>query len=121
MAMAPPLTFNFDGSQPSSFPTAQDWAANASLASIRSRSPIDQPAFFSAAREAGMGPVPIIAGSTPAVAQDAIRASGSRPRALASLALISTTAAAPSLIPEALAAVTVPSFWNAGFRPDTLS
>ena len=36
------------------------------------------------------GPVPITAGSTPAVAQDAMRASGFKPRASASLALIRT-------------------------------
>src|SRR3954453_18231914 len=44
-AMAPPLTFTFDGSQPSSLLTAQAWAAKASFASIRSRSSTDQPAF----------------------------------------------------------------------------
>ena len=57
----------------------------------------------------------MIAGSTPAVAQETIRASGVRPRAVASSALIRTSAAAPSLMPEALPAVTVPSFENAGF------
>ena len=67
---------------------------------------------------AGIGPVPMIAGSTPAVAQEAMRASGFRPRVLASSALISTRAAAPSLRPEALAAVTVPSLVKAGRRPD---
>ena len=65
-----------------------------------------QPAFFSAAREAGIGPVPMIAGSTPACAQETMRASGFLPRFAASLAVISTTAAAPSLMPDALAAVT---------------
>jgi len=34
---------------------------------------------------------------------------------------MTTTAAAPSLIPEALAAVTVPSFLKAGFRPASFS
>ena len=43
-----------------------------------------------------------------------MRASGVWPSFCASLAFISTTAAAPSLMPEALAAVTVPSFSNAG-------
>ena len=36
--------------------TAQAWAAKASLASTRSRSSTFQPAFLSAAREAGIGP-----------------------------------------------------------------
>ena len=43
-----------------------------------------------------------------------MRASGVLPRFCASLAVISTTAAAPSLMPEALAAVTVPSLAKAG-------
>src|SRR5262245_56681390 len=114
MAMAPPLTLTLSVFQPRSLLTAQACAANASLASTRSRSPIDQPAFLSAAREAGIGPVPMIAGSTPACAQDTMRASGVLPRLAASLAVISTTAAAPSLMPEALAAVTEPSLAKAG-------
>src|SRR3954470_1950085 len=73
-----------------------------------------QPAFLSAAREAGMGPVPMIDGSTPACAQDTIRASGVLPLFCAWAALIRTTAAAPSLRPEAFAAVTVPSLAKAG-------
>ena len=61
-----------------------------------------------------MGPVPMIEGSTPQVAQDTIRPSGFTPRAWASSADISTTAAAPSLMPLALPAVTVPSLSKAG-------
>ena len=61
-----------------------------------------------------MGPDPMTAGSTPAVAQDAMRASGVNPRFSASAAVISTRAAAPSLRPEAEPAVTVPSFEKAG-------
>ena len=80
MAMAPPLTFTMSVFQPMSLLTAQAWAAKASLASTRSRSSAFQPAFFSAAREAGIGPEPMIAGSTPALAQETMRASGSRPR-----------------------------------------
>src|ERR1700731_1937528 len=68
MAIAPPLTLTIAGSQPMSLLTAKACAANASLASTRSRSLTFQPAFSSALREAGMGPVPMIAGSTPAVA-----------------------------------------------------
>ena len=80
--MAPPLTLTFSTSQPRSLLTAQACAAKASLASIRSRSSADQPAFFNAMRLAGIGPVPMIAGSTPAVAQETMRASGFRPRLL---------------------------------------
>ena len=43
-----------------------------------------------------------------------MRASGVMPRFLASSSVISTTAAAPSLMPLALAAVTVPSLSKAG-------
>ena len=43
-----------------------------------------------------------------------MRASGSMPRFSASSAVISSTAAAPSLMPEALAAVTEPSLVKAG-------
>src|SRR5450759_2063937 len=52
MAMAPPLTLTLDVSQPRSLLTAQACAANASFASIRSRSSFFQPAFLSAARAA---------------------------------------------------------------------
>ncbi len=73
-----------------------------------------QPAFFSADCEAVTGPMPMIAGSTPVVAHDTMRASGFTPRFLASSALINTKAAAPSLMPEALPAVTEPSLAKAG-------
>ena len=59
-----------------------------------------QPAFFSAARDAGIGPVPMILGSTPAWPHDTMRPSTVRPSLAACLAVISTTAAAPSLMPE---------------------
>ena len=114
MAIAPPFTFTFAVSQPRSLFTARACAAKASLASIRSRSSTFQPARCNALRVAGIGPVPITAGSTPAVANEAIRAIGVRPRFWASSALMSTRAAAPSLIPDALPAVTVPSLLNAG-------
>jgi hypothetical protein len=47
---------------------------------MKSRSWAFQPAFSKARFEAGIGPEPMIAGSTPAVALDAIRANGVRPR-----------------------------------------
>ena len=86
-AMAPPLTLTLPVSQPRSLLTAQACAANASLASTSSRSSIFQPAFLSAAREAGIGPVPMIAGSTPACAQETMRASTLRFSLAASPAL----------------------------------
>src|SRR3954465_12676478 len=73
MAIPPPLTFTISSFQPMSLLTAQACAAKASLASTRSRSETFQPAFSSVLREAGIGPVPMMAGSTPAVAQEAMR------------------------------------------------
>src|ERR1700733_3146509 len=84
IAIAPPLTLTIAGSQPRSLFTASAWAAKASFASTSSRSLTDQPAFSSALRGAGIGPVPMIAGSTPAVAQETMRAIGVSPRRLAS-------------------------------------
>ena len=55
-------------------------------------------------------------GARAAPAQPVIRASTVRPSARARSALISTSAAAPSLIDEALAAVTGPSFLKTGLR-----
>ncbi len=56
----------------------------------------------------------MIIGSTPATAYETTRASGARPSAFALAAVATTSAAAPSLMPEALPAVTLPSFLNAG-------
>ena len=67
-----------------------------------------RPARSSAFRVEGTGPMPITAGSTPAEALATMRASGSRPSSRARSSLVTTTQAAPSLICEALPAVTVP-------------
>ncbi len=56
----------------------------------------------------------MVRGSTPAAAEATIRAQGFNPRAAAASSLIKTSAAAPSLIPEALPAVTVPLDRKAG-------
>src|SRR6266481_1323064 len=95
IAIAPPLTLTLEVFQPRSLLTAQACAAKASLASIRSRSPMLQPAFFSAARDAGIGPVPMILGSTPAWPQETIRPSTFLPsfsKAGLSLAMASSVA-----------------------------
>ena len=55
------------------------------------------------------------------MANDRILASGLRPSFAARSAVATTTAAAPSLMPEALPAVTVPSFLNAGFSAASFS
>jgi hypothetical protein len=56
----------------------------------------------------------MILGSTPALVFALIVTNGSIPNSSAFLRLITTNAAAPSLIPDALPAVTEPSFLNAG-------
>ena len=121
MAMAPPFTLTLLVSQPISLFTAQAWAAKASLISSRSRSCGFQPARSSALRDALTGPMPICAGSRPVVAKLAMRPSGVRPSAAALAALMTITAAAPSLMPEALPAVTPPALSKAGRSPASTS
>ena len=61
------------------------------------RRAIDQPAFFSTLRVASTGVISSIFGARPLVACATMRASGVRPSAVARSALITTSAAAPSL------------------------
>ena len=60
-------------------------------------------------------------GSTPATAHATRRPSGFKPRALAKSSPAITVAAAPSTIPEALPAVTSPSFLKYGLRLSSTS
>ena len=62
-----------------------------------------------ALRVAGTGPMPMMRGATPAAAMPTTRAIGVRPCARAAASEATISAAAPSLTPEALPAVTVPS------------
>ena len=57
---------------------------------------------------AGIGPVPIMDGSTPTCDQETNVPRDSNFRSLHSLSVVKIRAAAPSLIPEALPGVTVP-------------
>ena len=82
---------------------------------------MDMPAFSNAFLVDGTGPIPIISGATPAEAYETIVAKGVIPSFFAISSLITTTAAAESLIPDALPAVTAPSFLNAGFNFPRLS
>src|SRR6266850_309136 len=68
----------FAGSRLSSRMQASDWAAKASLSSMRSRSAGLSPARASAFRVAGIGPRPITEGSTPTTALATMRASARR-------------------------------------------
>ena len=104
------------GRSPSSRIEASTWEANASFSSTRSMSFGSRPARSSAFRVEGTGPMPITAGSTPADALLTIRASGSRPSSRARSSLATTTHAAPSLICDALPAVTVPPSRKIGLQ-----
>jgi hypothetical protein len=75
---------------------------------------------------AGIGPVPIMEGSTPACDQETNRAKGVSPRLSASDFFIRTTAAAPSFMPvkhEGVvhSALSVAYLYLPAFLPKTLS
>ena len=89
-------------------------AAKASFSSIRSSVATPSPARASALRVAGTGPMPMTLGSTPATAVATMRASGRQPSASAALRRRPGSAAAPSLMPLELPAVTVPPSRKAG-------
>ena len=74
------------------------------------------PAFFSTRSVAGIGPVSMIVGSTPARAVATTRARGRSPRARARASDMMRSAAAPSEIWDELAAVTTPSGLKDGAR-----
>ena len=76
---------------------------------------MDSPVRFRASPAAGIGPIPMIRGSTPAEAWPTIRPIGVRPSSLTAFSPASSTAAAPSLRGQELAAVTVPPSRKTGF------
>ena len=85
-------------------------------------SPTVSPARSSALRDAGIGPRPIVAGSTPATAlETSARSAAGRARA-ARASDVTSSAAAPSLMPLLLPAVTDPeaSRLKAGFSAGEL-
>ena len=86
--------------------------ANASLSSITSSCASSSRASSSTLRVAGSGPMPMIRGATPAVAAATTRARGVSPCRRAASSEATMSAQAPSLTPEALPAVTVPSARN---------
>ena len=113
-ATAPPFTFTFAGSKPSLRVTASAATANASFNSINSTSSFFHPIFFSNFSKASTGAIITHLGSTPLTACPTMRAIGSRPFFCAHSSEVTTSAAAPSFVPGAFPAVTVPSFLNAG-------
>src|SRR6266516_2210171 len=113
-AIAPPLGLTCPASSgnPSCRSTASDWAAKASLSSITAKSPILSFWRSISLRVAGTGPMPMIRGGTPAEAAPSTRARGLSPWRLTAASDAMIIAAAPSLTPEALPAVTVPGLRN---------
>ncbi len=109
-ATAPPQTLTRAGSSPSIRLFAIETTANASLISHRSTSSFFQPILPSRRSIAPAGAVVNHSGACACPAAPTMRASGFQPRAAATSAAASTSAAAPSLIDEALPAVIVPSF-----------
>ncbi|MNE59796.1 hypothetical protein D3C80_1549140 [compost metagenome] len=117
-AMAPPLglTCGASSARPSSRSTARPWLAKASLSSMTSKSLTATPRRSVSLRTAGTGPMPMTRGATPALAMPRTRARGVRPCFFTASAEARINAAAPSLTPEALPAVTVLSGPLTGFR-----
>src|SRR5712691_6603996 len=115
-ATAPPLTFTFSGLSLSWRVTAIAATEKASLSSTKSTSLSRfQPVFVSSFSTASTGAIMTHFGSTPLTACATMRAIGCFPRRAALRSLVTIKAAAPSLVPGALPAVTVPSLLNAGF------
>ena len=100
---------------------AKTCAANASLISMRSIWSKVRPARSNAFWLAGTGPMPMMRGSTPATAAEMILAIGWSLCARTPSSLANNNAAAPSLSPEALPAVTLPSFLKAGRKLESVS
>src|SRR5438132_11151642 len=120
-AQAPPCTFTLSCGRPCSFIAARVTTANASFTSYRSTLFALQPVRSKSFAIAPTGAVVNQPGSWECVAWPAMSASGARPRRSAVERRISTSAAAPSEIELELAAVTVPSWRNAGFSVGILS
>src|SRR5262249_19925289 len=115
-ATAPPFTFTRAGSMPSSLITATDCTENASLISYRSTSSGFHPVLAQSLRMPSTAAIITHSGAVPLVASPTMRTIGCGPSCLAREPEVTTTAADPSFIVEALPAVTVPSFLNTGFK-----
>ncbi|MCY1448266.1 hypothetical protein D9M71_649230 [compost metagenome] len=104
-AIAPPLTLIRSWEMFSTRMYSSTTDAKASLSSNRSMSATPIPARLRARKEAGAGPSSMMVGSEPMEAKLRIRARGLRPRRSPASRLPTSTAAAPSTIPEELPAV----------------
>src|SRR3954468_3023527 len=106
--MAPPSGFTVSYGKSRSFRQASTWQAKASLSSTSSMALMSRPVLASRRWTAGTGPMPMIRGSTPTTSQPTSRATTGRPSSPAARREATMIAAAPSVIPEALPAVTRP-------------
>jgi hypothetical protein len=120
-AQAPPWMLTLLCGMSRSRMAAIGTAAKASLISNRSTSLAFQPVFLNSFCIAPIGAVVNRFGSCAWVAWPTMRAIGVRPSSLAVDSRIMTSAAAPSLIDDDEAAVTVPSFLKAGRSDGILS
>lgn len=96
-----PFLHFFSPSHGAGSPECGSWAAKASFASIRSNASIPIPVSSNTFLVAATGPTPIISGATPARVPARQYAMGFTPSSSAFSSLITTTAAAPSLMLEA--------------------
>ncbi len=120
-AQAPPFTLRMSWGIDRSRMAAMATTAKASLTSNRSTSPTLQPALSRAFFTAGIGAVVNSAGSWAWAAWETMRATTVKPSLSATDWRVTTRAAAPSEIDEALAAVMVPSGAKAGRRVGILA
>ncbi|MNN58808.1 hypothetical protein D3C81_1738780 [compost metagenome] len=120
-AQAPPWILTLSCGRSRCFMAARVTTANASLISNKSTSARFQPVRFISLSMAPIGAVGNSAGASAKAACPWITAKGFKPRFSASLRRISTSAAAPSEIELALAAVTVPPSRKAGLSCGILS
>ena len=114
MDTAPPWTLTVAGSRASLSLAYMVTTAKASLTSQSSMSLAERFVFLSSLSTANFGAVVNHSGSWAKEAWPTMRTMGVRPSSAALSALITTRAAPPSLMEEALAAVTVPSLSKAG-------
>src|SRR3954453_10401595 len=113
-ATAPPFGVTIASSTPSMRVACTVTPANASLISTTSRSSVVAPIRFNAFSSASAGTVCSDANRSADIPYASIRATGVSPSRRTAPSLATTTAHAPSLICDALPAVTVPSSVNAG-------
>ena len=111
-AIAPPLTLTRSGSRSRSRIVLSGTAANASLISQRSMSPVVIPALARQRSAAGPGAVSMITGSEPTAAVARMRARGVTPLASTQASDATTAAAAPSTTPDELPAWWTWSMWS---------